>query len=150
MMRRLLLLAALVLAPIAAGAQEERVHALMAAARGGDTASLQKLLDSGVDANATDSHGFNALVPAIRSGNAEAVRLLLERGANPNIRSRVVGLTPLMAAAAHGDLLAIEALLARGAQLNARADDGSTALGFAEMKGRHEAVRYLERRGALK
>ena len=60
-------------------------NALIAAAREQDLASLQFLLERGVDINYQGYGGWTALMSAVQADSSSAVQLLLEHGADPNI-----------------------------------------------------------------
>jgi len=64
-------------------------EALWDAARAGDTASVVRILDAGVDVNATTRYGATALIFAADKGGLEVVRLLVTRGADVNARDRL-------------------------------------------------------------
>ena len=97
-------------------------------AGGGDTRSLQALLDHGADARAKTNAGFSALHSAANKGNVDNVRLLLSRGADansPDAEKR----TPLMWAAQMGSTEVVTTLLAHGADANGKEEfSGTTAL----------------------
>ena len=59
---------------------------LMDAARKGDTAVVQELLDAGADVNATDKHGGTALMMAAVNGHTDTVQVLLDAGADINMK----------------------------------------------------------------
>ena len=61
-------------------------------------------------------------------------------GAKANARNKAQK-TPLFNAAATGNVRAIELLLEHGAELEAKDEDGDTALTWAAMYGRPQAVR---------
>jgi hypothetical protein len=63
--------------------------------------ALAALLESGVDINAQDEHGWTALCWAAGTGDANLVAMLLERGADPTLMGRDAR-TPLMIARAAG------------------------------------------------
>ena len=67
-----------------------------------------------------------ALIQAARAGNASQVRGLLEAGTNPNVTDEH-GNTPLIYAAKE-NLAAVDMLLFAGADVNARGENGITAL----------------------
>ncbi len=109
-----------------AGAQFFRtggVTPLHVAARGGDHASAELLLDAGADLHQTAGDGNTALVVAIMSSHGRLAKFLLERGADPNAAE--AGYSPLHAAILRSDPQLVKSLLARGADLEARLVQGS-------------------------
>lgn len=104
--------------------EEERVQegeavqakALWKAAREGDLAAIQSLLDDGVDVNSPTQYGATALSYAVDRGHKEVVKLLLERGANPNSRDSFYGATPFTWALSDGDIELIRLLVDGGAE----------------------------------
>ena len=104
--------------------------ALLFAAREGDVASAQLLLDAGADPNDRMADGTGALVLAAHSGNSLVAKLLLERGADPN--DNRVGYTALLAAVLRGDGDLVSALLSRGANPNARLERGTTSRRYSK------------------
>jgi ankyrin repeat protein len=72
--------------------------ALMFAAASGNTAAVQALLEHRADANATESaNGQTALMFGAAANRAEAVRVLLQGGARPEVASKIVDLTGVIA-----------------------------------------------------
>ncbi len=72
------------------------------------------------------------LVESVDYGNMEVVRLLLENGANPDVRDKNSGETPLIRAV-HRDLADfLKLLLDNGANVNARDRSKYTALKYAQ------------------
>ena len=74
------------------------VTALMLAASGGYTETVETLLKYGADINAKDKNGYTALMWAVTKGHTETVRVLLKHHADPNISNKS-GITALMLAA---------------------------------------------------
>jgi ankyrin repeat protein len=66
------------------------------------------------------------LVEAIEQGNIDAVKKLIEEGVNVNLSRN--GVTPLMLAASKGNTGIAEVVLQAGVNINAKDDDGWTAL----------------------
>jgi len=91
--------------------------ALMFAARSGDVASAERLLNAGANVNDAGADGASALVVALLSGQGDVAKLLLDRGADPN--AAAAGYGPLHVAVLRGDAALVTALLARGADPNA-------------------------------
>lgn len=85
------------------------------AARNGQTARVQTLLQEGAAVNSRDRNGDAPLNMAAAKGNAILVDILLKAGADANL-ANLAGVTPLMGAAYsnHGDIF--KQLLAAGAQ----------------------------------
>lgn len=73
------------------------MSALHFAAREGDIATVQTMLDSGVDINLLDVDKTPALTTALMNKQYSLAKFLLDRGANPNLQD-VTGRTPLYAA----------------------------------------------------
>ncbi|PYI10975.1 ankyrin [Aspergillus sclerotiicarbonarius CBS 121057] len=61
---------------------------LLDAAKRGDTAKVQQLLDDGADASATDAHGQTVLHIAAAKGLTDIAGLLLNRGAKRDARDK--------------------------------------------------------------
>jgi ankyrin repeat protein len=74
----------------------------------------------------------------------DLTRRLLAAGASPNVRQQG-GFTPLHEAAIRGHAEMLTLLLEHGAELDARTDDGKTALDLAREKGRAAVVKMLGR-----
>lgn len=74
---------------------------------------------------------------------------LLDRGADPN-GPTTRGATPLMmaAASAHASPATVQMLLARGARIDARDDEGRSALDWALLQGETDVARLLRQAGA--
>lgn len=122
---------------------------IVAAARRGDGAEVERLLKGGFSADSEDPQGVPALLVAARAGHADIVRALLDAGGDPNRRFGQAD-TPILAATREGLLPAVDAMLTRGGQVNGRggADDCETPLLVAAAAGRLEMVTFLLGRGA--
>lgn len=119
---------------------------LWSAAKANDTATLARLLDAGVDIDATDTRGHSPLMLAAYSGSVEAVELLLQRGADPD-SCDAAGNSVLMGAAFKGQLGLVKQLIDAGANSHARNHAGLNAQNFAEQFGRTDVARFLAERG---
>ena len=130
--------------PSARGAQGDT--ALHVAAYRGDAAIVGLLLERGARANLQNDAGATALLYG--AGSEEIVRSLLRHGADPNIASKI-GMTPLMAAAAHhGSHGAVGLLLKAGADLHARRDGHEYVILQAVYGADQRSLRLLLDRGA--
>jgi ankyrin repeat protein len=98
-----------------------------AAARAGNRAELEALLQAGADPNARDRYGQTALMLAAHAGHGEAVRALIAAGADLDVSAKF-GLTATMLAVVQGHGAVARALAEAGADLHAT---GSGAPGFA-------------------
>ena len=127
---------------------------LFSYAGGGEVEEVQRLLDQGVSPNAADEDGETALMFAVGSAVPEVVGVLLEAGADPNSKNSD-GLTALMAAAIgdgemddedmRPDYLKIATLIVEaGAQVDARDNDGKSALDHARWYRLVEMAELLE------
>jgi len=122
--------------------------ALMLAAQHGREAAAAALLDAGASVDAQGAKGWTALHVAVLKGRADTAALLLARGADPNVRD-MHGWTPLMRAVAGERERTAQVLLdAVGTDVDARSDDGLSALHVAASLGRSALARALLARGA--
>ncbi|MDH5633557.1 MAG: ankyrin repeat domain-containing protein [Gammaproteobacteria bacterium] len=60
----------------------------MTAAKQGDVAGLERILDSGVGINSVDESGYSALMWCARRGRLEAAKFLVNRGADVSLQSK--------------------------------------------------------------
>src|SRR5436309_112786 len=139
---------------------ESGATALMYAAVFASPATLQLLLESGADINASNNNGSTALMwaagdpakvrllldrGAAFDGNVATMHLLLGRGADPNRAGKRGGITPLMmaAAGARPSEAAVRLLLEKGADVQARDERGRNALDWALTQGETPLARLL-------
>ncbi len=125
---------------------------LFAAARVGDAARIQRLVEAGADAHGVDDQGETALMHAAQHGHVAAVEALVAAGADVNARSPQ-GWTALARAAyngetEHGYVEVIEILHQAGAALDARIFFGITPLMLAAGGGDAAVVEWLINNGA--
>ena len=109
----------------------EKNGKLIEAARDGNLAAVQSLLNEGASPNdiAINDNGFSALCWASFNGHIDIVKLLLEKGAkvdNKPLSNR--GHLALNLAAAQGYTELVKILLDNGADVNAMDDFDKTAL----------------------
>ncbi len=139
-----------------------------------ELARIRKLIDEGVDVNATDKDGWTTLkraaavgrhdvvsllvesgadiprgsplVAAARSDNVEVARLLIEKGATLSDREDA-----LVAAAEEGSLETVKLLLDRGVDLRSRKNGfsslGAAAAGMAGYRRHDDVVEYFRTLG---
>lgn len=120
---------------------------LFDAARKGDVAYLQHLLDQQIDVNTQDAKGFTPLIVAAYDEHEDATKLLLAAGADPNVQDRA-GNTALMGVCFKGYPNIARLLIAHGADLNLQNGNGGTALMFATLFGRNKLVKVMLDAGA--
>lgn len=116
---------------------------LHAAVRAGDLKRLQRLLASGIDANARDALGNPALFDAAWIGNTEVLGVLLDHGADVNARNEDTAGTSLWYAVHADHANAVNLLVARGARLDLRYASGQTILHLACARGDPQIVKLL-------
>jgi outer membrane protein assembly factor BamB/pimeloyl-ACP methyl ester carboxylesterase len=110
-------------APAVAASAEE----LWRAAREGDLATVEALLDQGVDVDSRTRYQATALTFAAEKGQAEVVRTLLERGADPEPEDTFYHVVPLGWALRGEHLEVVRLLLEHGAHEGA---DGAIGTGI--------------------
>jgi len=86
---------------------------------------------------------------AAASGNMEAIKQHLEAGTDVDVKEPAGGGTPLLVAAAFGQVEAAKLLIEKGANVNARSNDGATALHGAAFFCHTEIVKLLLGKGAV-
>lgn len=129
-----------------ASSEETEETPLISAARRGDVAAVESLIEEGADIDATDEEGWTALERASSAGQLETVKLLLKKGARPEGKHGFS--TPLIMAAHWGKVEVARALLDAGADINAKGADGRTALMEAAWTAQFEMVEFLLSQGA--
>ena len=143
----------LVRALLDAGADVNAVNArggtaLMYAATAGDPETINVLLSHGAAVNAKAENGWTAVTLAAATGQADIVRQLLLAGADANLAD-IYGWTPLMRAVDSDRTGVVRVLLQnRSVRVNARDDQGETALHHAAARGSLEIARLLIAHGA--
>lgn len=113
----------------------------------GDLATVKLLLDAGVDVNAKNSDGSNALVAASWAGKQEVVAHLLDVKADANLVASGQ-LAALSAAVGQKHESVALLLLERGAKPNVTDPVGSTPLMEAAWQGNLNIVKNLMAKGA--
>ena len=120
---------------------------LIVAARTGDMASIQGLIEQGFDIDCELKYGSSALMIAASRGQESTVRLLVANGAKLNRRNKF-GVTPLFEACERLHYSTVRALVELGADVNMLHNNGSTVLLGAVMRRDIKTVRLLLELGA--
>jgi ankyrin repeat protein len=115
---------------------------LAIAARNGELAEVNRLLESGYDVNILSSDGVPPLFDAAAYGHIDVIKALIAANANVNYKNRV-GYTSLMAAATLRSPEALEALIEAGAEILATDNNGRNALAIACKEGSAATVACL-------
>ncbi|MGA7833268.1 MAG: ankyrin repeat domain-containing protein [Terracidiphilus sp.] len=145
--------------------------ALIEASEKGNLEIVRMLLAAKADVNSSNNFGYTALMMASDNGQFEVVQALLAAKVNVNAKMKKenmkngewndnsAGTTALMLASKSGctdngcmvgDYIdVVQALLAAGADVNAKRDDGYTALGLALKFGQSEVAQILKQAGAV-
>ena len=129
------------------GCTTSKEQDLFAAIKNGDIATVQQLLDQGVDVNSTNDEGETSVILASACGNLYLVELLLAKGANVDIQC-MHGYTALMWASDKGRQDIVKALVDKNAKLDTRDNNGMTALVWASNFGHLDCVQLLLEFGA--
>ena len=120
---------------------------LLDAAKTGDGAAVDALLEQDVDASSVQPDGTTALHWAARADALDIVERLLEAGADAGAANRY-GVTPLSLAAENGSDAIVRVLLSAGADPNTATPQGETVLMVAARTGRVDVVNQLLAGGA--
>jgi ankyrin repeat protein len=128
---------------------EDGLTCLMIAANSGHLDICRLLIDKGAQVKAKDSNGWTPLHCAARLGHVEIVRLLCDHGADVEAHD-ISGWRPLHVAAEYGHISVLKVLIEeRNAEVNARDDDGRTALGWARRRTNPIITSYLISHGGI-
>ena len=110
------------------------INNLIEAAKNNDTNRINSILNKGkVDINAKNKDGETALMLASSEGHLEMVKLLVENGANYTNALRL--------ASREGHLEVVKYLIEKGADVNAKDNEGKTALDLADTEEIEEVLR---------
>jgi hypothetical protein len=120
---------------------------LFFAARDGNTAQVQRMLDSGANINYKDYNDNTPLLVAIKNNQMETATLLASRGADVNAQDGY-GDTPLLVAIKKNRTEMAALLASRGANINVQDKYGDTPLNLAIMNGQRDTARLLVSKGA--
>ncbi|MDE5775983.1 MAG: ankyrin repeat domain-containing protein [Treponemataceae bacterium] len=110
-----------------------------------ETATVQSLIESGINVNAKDHHGNTALIYAV--WDIDMLKILIQAGANVNAKNRDSS-TALMSAAAENATDTVSFLINAGADVNAKDEYHKTALMWAAEKNATDAEKLLIDAGA--
>jgi len=112
------------------------------AAREGDLAEVNRLLESGADPDEGDEDGVTALHFAAAAGHLEIVRALAEAGADLDL-AEYDGDTALVNASEFGRLEVVEYLVDHGADVTLEGARGDLPIKYARRRGHSDVVKVL-------
>ena len=118
---------------------------LVAAAKAGDLAAVQRLLEAGASPDQHDRHDNTALIFAARDGRLGIAEALIAVGADIDWIDGE-GVTPLILAAHKNHPAIARLLLDRGAATDRRDKWGRRALDYALRRGEDDAIAVMLRR----
>ncbi|KAF4517504.1 hypothetical protein B566_EDAN006504 [Ephemera danica] len=128
--------------------QAERETLLWRSAENGVLATVQNLISTGVNINATDGrYAMSTLIIACNNGHTDVVKLLIAVGANLNAKDRDNN-TALILASLNNHTNVVKLLIDSRADVNAKSIDNNTALIWASRNGHTNVVRLLINAGA--
>ena len=139
------------LVPFVVGASAPPPPEIVEAARQGDAATLERLVEEGADVNAVRGDGMTALHFAAEQGNVEGVGILLQAGARVEMGTRIGDYRPLHLASRGGHVAVARSLVEAGADVRASTtNSGTTPLHLAASSagGGAELVALLVEHGA--
>ena len=119
--------------------------ALLQAASKGDVAAVEKKLNKGVPIESTNDKGETPLCLAVIGGHVSTISTLLSHNAQIEARTKK-GLTPLLCARQNvstSRINVMRVLLSAGANLDAKDENGDTALHQAVSLSRPDLVEFL-------
>ncbi len=137
--------------PLVAGAAlaaDTGNRSLVNAAKQGDRAAMQSLLNGPAKEEVAGAQGAIALIAAAARGDVEMIDLLLRAGADPKAANEYSATALYAAAAENADSAITKKLLAAGADPNVALPSGETPLMQAARLGNVETVRALLAGGA--
>ena len=102
------------------------------------------LIKNGADIDTQSTGGFTPSYIAVQEGLLSVLKALAEAGANLNTPGGSNEMTPLARAALYGNLEIVQLLKELGVNLEAKNNDGKTALDLAREEGYDDIVKILD------
>lgn len=134
--------ALLLVAVLLCACSREYTSELMSAAKDGNLAAVQAIVQRGSDINEASNKGKRPLMFAASEGKVEVARWLIEQGADVNAADNY-GTTALIVAATAGHHDVVKLLLDSGANAQVRDETGGAPLVNAVYFGHTETVQLL-------
>ena len=123
---------------------QNEFSALSIALLEGNTDVALFLIKNGADIDTQSKGGFTPSYIAVQEGLLSVLKALAEAGANLNTPGGSNEMTPLARAALYGNLEIVQLLKELGVNLEAKNNDGKTALDLAREEGYDDIVKILD------
>ena len=126
----------------------EKKTPLMKAAKYGCLEAIKYLVSKGANINTYSDYKWYVIHCAAKWGHCDLIRYLVSQGIPVDIREGSLGRTPFLVACERGDIDCADCLLQLGADINAKNDQGFTALHSAVRKNKQAMTLDLIQKGA--
>jgi len=117
------------------------------AVKEGQTNTVKRLLEKGVNVDLKDKDGDTLLISAIRRGHLDVAKVLIDSGADLEYHEKRNSWTPLIIAASWGYIDIVNKLIEHKADLNSQGQNGDTAM-YVACETKYDVIKLLLENGA--